>query len=210
MTRATRPGEVVDHTGNGEDALPTEAQRARRHRILRAAAELATEGGFDAVQMREVAERADVALGALYRYFPSKIHLLVSVLADEMDELHDRLKAASAGPESPAERVSAVLQRAVRALGRNPSLYGAVIRAMMFGDESTTAENAIVSSRMEAIITRAMTYGVGEPTPQDTAVARLIGKIWLADILSWLDGRSDVTEMESDLELAVQLLVGRR
>src|SRR3954453_4373539 len=186
MTRATRPGEVVDLTGNVEDALPTEAQRARRRRILRAAAELATEGGFDAVQMREVAERADVALGTLYRYFPSKIHLLVSVLADEMEELHDRLKAASAGPESPADRVFAVLQRAVRALGRNPSMYGAVIRAMMFGDESTAGENTVVSTRMEAIITRAMTYGVGEPTDEDIAIARLIGKIWLADILSWL------------------------
>jgi AcrR family transcriptional regulator len=193
-----------------EESLPTEAQRERRRRILRAAAELATEGGFDAVQMREVAERADVALGTLYRYFPSKIHLLVSVLADEMEELHDRLKAASAGPESPADRVFGVLQRAVRALGRNPSLYGAVIRAMMFGDESTTTENMVVSSRMEAIITRAMTYGVGEPTPDDIAIARLIGKIWLADILSWLAGRSDVKAMESDLELAVHLLVGRR
>jgi AcrR family transcriptional regulator len=210
MARTAKAGAVVDINGSGDDALPTEAQQARRRRILRAAADLATEGGFDAVQMREVAERADVALGTLYRYFPSKIHLLVSVLADEMEELHDRLKAASAGPESPADRVSAVLQRAVRALGRNPSLYGAVIRAMMFGDESTTAENTVVSTRMEAIITRAMTYGVGEPTEEDIAIARLIGKIWLADILSWLAGRSDVEQMESDLELAVQLLVGRR
>jgi AcrR family transcriptional regulator len=210
LARTAKTGDVVDVAGNGEESLPTEAQRERRRRILRAAAELATEGGFDAVQMREVAERADVALGTLYRYFPSKIHLLVSVLADEMEELHDRLKAASAGPESPADRVFAVLQRAVRALGRNPSLYGAVIRAMMFGDESTTTENMVVSSRMEAIITRAMTYGVGEPTADDIAVARLIGKIWLADILSWLAGRSDVKEMESDLELAVHLLVTRR
>jgi AcrR family transcriptional regulator len=209
MGRPINADELVD-VGNGEETLPTEAQRARRRRILRAAADLASEGGFDAVQMREVAERADVALGTLYRYFPSKIHLLVSVLADEMDELHDRLKAATTGPESPGERVSGVLQRAVRALGRNPNMYGAVIRAMMFGDESTTTENAVVSSRMEAIITRAMTYGVGEPTDEDVAIARLIGKIWLADILSWLAGRSDVEQMQSDLELAVRLLVGPR
>ena len=43
---------------------------------------LASKGGFDAVQMRAVAEQADVALGTLYRYFPSKIHLLVSALAE--------------------------------------------------------------------------------------------------------------------------------
>src|SRR5437764_5906470 len=129
-----------------EEELGSSAQRDRRRRIIDATIALASKGGFDAVQIREVAERADVALGTLYRYFPSKIHLLVSVLADEMETLHNRLKAASAGPESPAERVSGVLHRAVRALGANPSLYGAVIRAMMFGDESTTAENEVVSS----------------------------------------------------------------
>src|SRR5882757_6205154 len=96
MARTTRAGDVVDLAGNGDEALPTEAQRARRRRILHAAAELATEGGFDAVQMREVAERADVALGTLYRYFPSKIHLLVSVLADEMEELRARMGTTAA------------------------------------------------------------------------------------------------------------------
>jgi AcrR family transcriptional regulator len=201
--------EIVDVTGNGEDDGATDAQRARRCRILRAAADLATEGGFDAVQMREVAERADVALGTLYRYFPSKIHLLVSVLADEMDEMYGRLKAASAGPESPADRVFAVLQRSVRAMDRNPKLYGAVVRAMMFGDETTATENAMVSQRLDDIITRAMKYGVGEPTDHDLAVARLLGKIWLADILSWLAGRSTIEQMEQDLELAVRLLVKR-
>ena len=57
------------------------AQRDRHRRILDATLALASKGGYEAVQMRTVAERADVALGTLYRYFPSKIHLLVSALA---------------------------------------------------------------------------------------------------------------------------------
>ena len=63
------------------DDLGSAAQRDRRRRILDATVALASKGGFDAVQMRAVAEQADVALGTLYRYFPSKIHLLVSALA---------------------------------------------------------------------------------------------------------------------------------
>ncbi|WP_241197035.1 TetR family transcriptional regulator, partial [Streptomyces sp. ADI91-18] len=58
----------------------TERQEARRRRILHASAQLASRGGFDAVQMREVAEAAGVALGTLYRYFPSKVHLLVATM----------------------------------------------------------------------------------------------------------------------------------
>src|SRR4030088_3494685 len=60
------------------------AQQVRRKRILDATLALASKGGYEAVQMRAVAERADVALGTLYRYFPSKGHLLVSALAREV------------------------------------------------------------------------------------------------------------------------------
>ena len=63
------------------EELGSVAQRERRARILDAAVALAAKGGFEQMQMRAVAERADVALGTLYRYFPSKIHLLVSALA---------------------------------------------------------------------------------------------------------------------------------
>jgi AcrR family transcriptional regulator len=202
---------VADHetTGNGhaDDGLATDAQRARRRRILDAAVELASEGGYDAVQMREVAERADVALGTLYRYFPSKIHLLVSVLGDEMEEVRSRASAAAADTEDPAERVLAVLTRSIRALQRNPKLYGAVVRAMMFGDESTTAESNTVSDHMDAIVTTALARNGSPATEDDLAVARLISKIWLADILSWLAGRSTVDQMQADVELAVRLLV---
>jgi AcrR family transcriptional regulator len=68
------------------DDLGSAAQRDRRKRILDATILLATRGGFDAVQMRAVAEQADVALGTLYRYFPSKIHLLVSALGREFEK----------------------------------------------------------------------------------------------------------------------------
>src|SRR3954453_15371567 len=70
--------------------LGSSAQRERRKRILDATLALASKGGYDAVQMPTVAERADVALGTLYRYFPSKIHLLVSALARELERVRER------------------------------------------------------------------------------------------------------------------------
>ena len=42
--------------------------------------------------MRAVAERADVAVGTLYRYFPSKVHLLVSALAREFEKIDSKGK----------------------------------------------------------------------------------------------------------------------
>src|SRR3954468_1409112 len=71
--RAPQPRGADDVSGEtaAVRSIPA-SQLARRERILEAAMELAAEGGYDAVQMREVAERADVALGTLYRYFPSR------------------------------------------------------------------------------------------------------------------------------------------
>ena len=77
----TRTTEALSAAGDAE--FGSAAQRDRRKRILDATLALASKGGYDAVQMRTVAERADVALGTLYRYFPSKIHLLVSALTLE-------------------------------------------------------------------------------------------------------------------------------
>src|SRR4029077_6317655 len=62
-TRAnSQPAAVAD------TEIGSAAQRERRKRILDATLALASKGGYDAVQMRAVAERADVALGPLYRY----------------------------------------------------------------------------------------------------------------------------------------------
>ena len=69
------------------------SQAARRRRVLDATLELAAEGGFDAVQMRDVAAAADVALGTLYRYFSSKERLLLEAMVEQQDDLRRHLDA---------------------------------------------------------------------------------------------------------------------
>ena len=51
--------------------------------------------------MRAVAEKADVALGTLYRYFPSKIHLLVSGLVREFERAKEKLDKRPTFPARP-------------------------------------------------------------------------------------------------------------
>ena len=114
-------------------ATPPASQLARRERILDAAVELASEGGYDAVQMREVAERADVALGTLYRYFPSKVHLLVSAMGRTFSELQDSVQTAD--PAVRRRSASTASSHAVtRYLAKNRRLSGAMVRALMIAD----------------------------------------------------------------------------
>src|SRR5580693_8052025 len=126
--------------GSGETELGSVAQRERRKRILDATLALASKGGYEAVQMRTVAERADVALGTLYRYFPSKIHLLVSGLAREFERAQERLDRAPTPGETPYDRMLYVLGRVTRSMQREPLLTEAMTRAFMFADPSAAAE----------------------------------------------------------------------
>ena len=65
--------------------------------------------------MREVADLADVALGTLYRYFPSKVHLLSAAMVRQLESLHEQLVREQPEGADPGERVLAVINRLITA-----------------------------------------------------------------------------------------------
>jgi AcrR family transcriptional regulator len=185
--------------------LGSAAQRDRRRRILDASLVLAAKGGYDAVRMRTVADQADVALGTLYRYFPSKIHLLVSGLARELERAQDRLDRTPIPGDSPYERMLYVLGRVTRAMQREPMLTEAMTRAFMFADPGAAHEVNTVARLMERMLTRAMHEG--EPSADDVAIARVIGDVWLSNLVAWVTRRASASDVSSHLELAARLLL---
>ncbi|WP_040788200.1 cholesterol catabolism transcriptional regulator KstR [Nocardia paucivorans] len=189
-----------------EDELSSAAQRERRKRILDATLALASKGGYDAVQMRAVAERADVAVGTLYRYFPSKVHLLVSALAREFEQFESKRKPLSG--QTPQERMHVLLAQITRMMQRDPLLTEAMTRAFMFADASAAAEVDRVGKVMDRVFARAMNDG--EPTERQLAIARVISDVWLSNLVAWLTRRASATDVSERLELTVDLLLGNR
>jgi TetR/AcrR family transcriptional regulator, cholesterol catabolism regulator len=188
-----------------EPDIGSAAQRERRKRILDATLALASRGGYDAVQMRAVAERADVALGTLYRYFPSKIHLLVTALTEEFGQLQEKLDRRPIPGDTPADRMLYVLSRVTRSMQRDPMLTEAMTRAFMFADPSAAAEVNMVARQMARMFTRAMHDG--EPSADDMAIARVIGDVWLSNLVAWVTRRASADDVTAHLELAVRLLL---
>ncbi|WP_028476298.1 cholesterol catabolism transcriptional regulator KstR [Nocardia sp. CNY236] len=189
-----------------EDELSSAAQRERRKRILDATLALASKGGYDAVQMRAVAERADVAVGTLYRYFPSKVHLLVSALAREFEQFEGKRKPLAG--RSPQERMHLLLTQITRMMQRDPLLTEAMTRAFMFADASAAAEVDRVGKVMDRVFARAMNDG--DPNERQMAIARVISDVWLSNLVAWLTRRASATDVTERLELTVDLLLGER
>lgn len=187
-----------------DDDLSSNAQRERRKRILDSTLALASKGGYEAVQMRAVAERADVAVGTLYRYFPSKVHLLVSALAREFEKIDSRRKLPPG--QTPQERMHLILGQITRAMQRDPLLTEAMTRAFMFADASAATEVDQVGRLMDRLFAKAMSDG--EPTELQLSIARVISDVWLSNLVAWLTRRSSATDVAARLELTVDLLLG--
>lgn len=107
--------------GGAVDQLPGYKQ-ARRKRILAAASSALQTQEYEQVQVRDVAQAADVALGTLYRYFSSKEHLYAAVL---LHWLAPDGTVESYGPDgaSVVERVRVYMRTVIAAFHRRPQFF---------------------------------------------------------------------------------------
>ncbi|HEY3096938.1 MAG TPA: TetR family transcriptional regulator [Acidimicrobiia bacterium] len=181
------------------------SQAARRRRVLDAALRLAERGGFDAVQMRDVATEANVALGTVYRYFTSKERLLLEAMVEEIEALAEQLRSRPPRGATPEARVIDVLSRGTAALQRHPEVTAAMVRAQ----GAAAPDEADVVRRIGEIMTRIITGAIheGPPSPRDLAVARTLQQVWLSALIGWVGGVDDAPRVISDLEVATQLLL---
>ncbi|UVE94564.1 cholesterol catabolism transcriptional regulator KstR [Dietzia sp. B32] len=188
------------------DEPTTSSQRERRRRILDATLALAAKGGYEAVQMRAVAEKAEVAVGTLYRYFPSKVHLLVSALAREFRRLDQRTERSAPPGDTAQERMKVVVEMITKSMQRDPNLTEAMTRAFMFADASVATEVEEVGFYMDRILARAMAQGT--PDEVQLSIARVVSDVWMSNLVSWLTRRSSAAEVATRLGLTIDLLLG--
>jgi AcrR family transcriptional regulator len=78
------------------------SQDERRAAILDAALDVFAENGFAAARLDDVAQKAGVAKGTLYLYFPDKEALFEELLRGVASPILDRFTALSADPAIPA------------------------------------------------------------------------------------------------------------
>ena len=182
----------------------TNSQAARRQRVLQAALQLGAEGGYDAVQMRDVAATAGVALGTIDRYFPSKDALLAAAMVEWMEDLERRL--ARRGPQgaTTAERVSDVLRRAIATMERQPQLSEAVITALVSDDRRAASSFAAVTDLLLRVLAQAFPDDVAPDT--EAVISKVLGHVWFSCLIAWRNGVGDLGWVAEELEAAAHVL----
>ena len=159
----------------------TEARRAKtRERIVTSARELIAEGGYLAAQVAPVAERAEVAVGTVYRHFPSKSDLFAEVFREASQHEVDAMAAAvheSSG--SASERIAAGVEVFARRARAGRRLAWALLAEPV--DPAVEAERLRFRHSYRDLMAEVIAEGVeaGDLPAQDVeaTAAALIGAV---------------------------------
>jgi AcrR family transcriptional regulator len=148
----------------------TEARRAAtRERIVAAALEQVGEGGYASAGVQAVAVRAGVAVGTVYRHFPSKSDLFAEAFRRASQRELDVVVDVSAADGRPArERVAAAVEAFARRALAGPVMAYALLAEPV--DPAVEAERLRFRTGYRDAFARVLEDGVrdGELRPHDT------------------------------------------
>lgn len=180
----------------------TKDQQARRERLIDAARDLAREGGYPAVTMHDVADRAGVARATVYRYFATKDHLLTEVAATWAHRITGDIDALAVG-ETPVERLTALLERIVEVAAQERTLTSAIIQAVTSDDSSVDDARTVLF----LFVRDRLSAAIGEPVPARDDVEIVLGHILLAALVSLASLRRPTEEVRDMVRTSGRLVL---
>jgi AcrR family transcriptional regulator len=180
----------------------TKDQQARRERLIDAARDLAREGGYPAVTMHDVADRAGVARATVYRYFATKDHLLTEVAATWAHRITGDIDALAVG-ETPVERLTALLERIVEVAAQERTLTSAIIQAVTSDDSSVDDARTVLF----LFVRDRLSAAIGEPVPARDEVEVVLGHILLAALVSLASLRRPTEEIRDMVRTSGRLVL---
>jgi AcrR family transcriptional regulator len=181
----------VKARGRGRPPGRTSQGEAARRRLYETAIDLIEHRGYEATTLRDVADRAGVSVGLLYRYFPSK-RALVLALYDELSADYAQ-QAASMPNGTWRERSLFALGTSLRVLGPHRTVLSALTPVMLTrSDEGIFAKSTAFSRRrVQATFVQAVSGATDAPAGQlGAALAHLLYLGHLGVILWWLLDKS--------------------
>jgi AcrR family transcriptional regulator len=165
-------------------------QRLRYTRILESAAGFARKG-LDSVEPAEVAAKADVPVGTLYRYFPSPTHLMLALYRHQLDEL--QAGARSASTRFRGRALAGLVMEIFHMRVMQPAVEQCLSRGVYLPDRDTTALLREIDALSEKILAAAS---------GDAAAARVLLLTVTGLVQSVRNRRLSLFEAEEDLKKA--------
>ena len=181
----------VKPRGRGRPAGRTPQGEAARKRLYEVAIRTIGERGYEAATLRDIADRAGVSAGLLYRYFPGK-QALVLALYDDLSAEYVR-RAAGMRPGKWRDRFLFALTASLEVLEPHRVALRALIPVLIGdpGEGIFAGATAFSRLRVQGVFERAVADASDAPKPPlADALGRILYLVHLAVLLWWLLDRS--------------------
>jgi AcrR family transcriptional regulator len=165
------PGDAHGHRGHADRRVRADAQR-NIDTLLQAAMVVFASSGVDA-PVREIAEKAGLGVGTIYRHFPQRSDLIAAVFRREIDACADAAPVLAA-EHAPGEALARWMRRYVDFIAAKRGLA----KALHSGDPAFDALPGYFKQRLEpalrALLKSAASAGQVRP---DIAAEELLGAV---------------------------------
>lgn len=185
----------------------TAAQKARRQAVVDAGLRLLADRDYEQIQVKDVAEEANVALGTVYHYFSSKEHLFAEVLIAWANRLGPNISRNPLRGRTDVERLTEVFHRSVRAFQRQPQLARLVAALETSSDPYASEVLTRLGDATTTVYASAM-RDVDEERAQ--AIVRVLDAVLASGLRSWSAGHMAIREVNDRLTEAIALLLRPR
>jgi TetR/AcrR family transcriptional regulator, cholesterol catabolism regulator len=162
-------------------------------------------GGEDALQMKELSQRAGVSVATLYRYFPAKDHVLLAILLSRYSAALTRVTGQVTPGSTARERVTFHLLREFRAQQREPRLTAALVRVI----SETSRSYSEILERCEQLHLQMLEHvaGAGLPiTDQQRRLLPVVQAIFGAATRRWLAGVASPAQARFEIRVGCRLM----
>ena len=161
-------------------ARPMRADAQRNYaRLLDAASAAFLEHGADDVSLEEIARRAGVGIGTLYRHFPTRQALLEAVYRDQVETLSARARELSLS-ESPGDAMADWMRAMVGFSSTKRSMTSALLATLGTDSELLSACATEIRGAAESLLARARQAGVVRQDADTQDVIRLVHAVSIA------------------------------
>jgi AcrR family transcriptional regulator len=170
----------IDTREQAGQARPLRADAQRNHaRLLDAARAAFVAHGADDVSLEEIARRAGVGIGTLYRHFPSRQALLEAVYRDQVESLRARAEELGEA-ESPLDALAEWLRAMLKFSSTKRSMTSALLATLGTDSELLSACATVIRGSAETLLARAQQAGVVRRDADAGDVMRLVHAVNIA------------------------------
>lgn len=181
--------------------------RLNRERILEAAAEIIAEKGI-AAEVKEIAERAGVGIGTIYRNFPTKDDLVAAIISDMLDGTRGVLEQA-VQEQDPAEAVAGYIRAIFAVMPRFTPMVMAMLSGSVSPDLKGRMLDMMLDEQLKSLIERGIATGSFRKDLDPDLAAAFVANTFHPMVYLALEGKLDAPAMaEGYIDLVLRALRG--